>query len=449
METTTQTQAVGFLERNRNIIKGFIIGFLILVMLIPTAFIQDLVHERQGRQEEVVQEISSKWAGGQVVVGPVLAIPYRIYDHDKDGKVIESRSEAYLLPELLKVSAAMDPEVRHRSLYDVTLYRSSATLTGQFNLSALQKLRIDSARFIWEESRLLLGIDDARGLEEEVALNWGGKTMVLEAGVPDNRVVSKGLGVAVPTAGAEVIPFSMQLKLKGSQLLYFTPVGNTTSVSVAAPWKDPSFDGQYLPVQSELTDKGFKALWKVLQISRNYPQVWNEGSYDLRASSFGVRLIQPADSYAKTERSVKYALLFIALTFTVFFFVEIFQRQQVHPLQYILVGFAFCVFYTLLLSISEYAGFNTAYFIAALATVALVGFYVQGIFKRFQIALWFAIALGGLYTYIFILIQLQDYALLFGSIGLFVIIAALMYSSRKIDWYGAARYGIGSGNRSV
>jgi inner membrane protein len=235
------------------------------------------------------------------------------------------------------------------------------------------------------------------------------------------------------------IAFSLDIKLKGSELLYFTPVGRTTEVNMTSSWKDPAFDGQYLPDTSDISGKGFSAWWKVMQVSRNYPQCWADGTYDLASSSFGVRLIQPTDNYAKSERSVKYAILFIALTFTVFFFLEILQRKQVHPLQYILVGFALCIFYTLLLSISEYTGFNAAYIIAGSATVALIGLYVWSIFKKGRIALGFTLALGGLYAYIFILIQLQDYALLFGSIGLFIIIAILMFYSRKIDWYNSGK----------
>ncbi|MFT4094485.1 MAG: cell envelope integrity protein CreD [Niabella sp.] len=230
--------------------------------------------------------------------------------------------------------------------------------------------------------------------------------------------------------------FAVNLKLKGSENLYFTPVGKTSIVNLSSKWKTPAFDGQYLPAPYSINDNGFTARWKVLQVSRNYPQAWLSGGYDLESAAFGVRLIQPADNYSKTDRSVKYAILFIALTFTVFFFLEIIQKRQIHPLQYLLVGFSLCIFYTLLLSISEYTGFNPAYLIAAPATVSLIGLYVWGIFKKAKVALAFIVALGGLYTYIFILIQLQDYALLFGSIGLFLIIAVLMYFSRKIDWYG-------------
>jgi len=439
-QQTPLPEPLGFFERNRNIIKGFLIGFLIILMLIPSAFIQNLVSERAQRQQEVVQEISSKWATQQTVVGPVLMIPYKDYYKDNTGKVVEVSKNIYLLPEQLRIDGTLLPEVRHRSLYDVTLYRSNTQLQGRFNYQAIQKLRIDPVNIRWHEARLLMGIDDARGLEEEVVIQWNGAQHTLEAGVPPNSLLGSGLSVPVIADSQKHTVFSLNLKMKGSEHFYFTPVGKTTEVNLKSPWKDPAFDGQYLPVSSSVSDSGFTAAWKVLQVSRNYPQCWTESKVDLKSSSFGVRLIQPTDGYAKTDRSVKYSILFIALTFTVFFFLEILQKQQIHPLQYILVGFALCIFYTLLLSISEYTGFNLAYVIAASATVLLIGLYTWSIFKQGKIAFGFTVALGGLYTYIFILIQLQDYALLFGSIGLFVIIAVLMYFSRKIDWYQVPKY---------
>jgi inner membrane protein len=438
--TTSPAPQPTFFDRNRTVIKGFLIGILILIMLIPAAFTQELVRERQQRQQEVVSEVSSKWAGAQTIAGPLLVVPYKFYEKDKDGKVFEYRRNIYLLPEQLAIHGKIDPEVRHRSLYDVTLYRSTISLEGAFGSLPLEKLRIAPESTLWNEAHLLLGLNDARGLEEEVKLNLNDQPLTLEAGLPENTALQQGLSTPLSLDSTKPSHFNLTIKLKGSERLFFTPVGKTTEVTLSSSWKDPAFDGQYLPTNTaDVSDSGFNAKWKILQVSRNYPQYWIDGNYDLEKSSFGVKLIQPADGYAKTERSVKYALLFIALTFTVFFFMEILQKRQIHPLQYLLVGFALCIFYTLLLSISEYTGFNPAYFIAASATVCLIGLYVWSIFRKGQIALGFALALGVLYSYIFILIQLQDYALLFGSIGLFVILAILMFCSRKIDWYNAGK----------
>jgi len=432
-EHQTQLQLPGFFEKNRMLIKGFIIGFLILVMLIPAAMLYNLVSEREHRQDEVVKEISDKWATAQTVVGPVIAIPYL---SPVAGKQPEQKM-LYVLPEQLSINGKLLPEVRHRSLYEVTLYRSAITMSGIFDPSSIKKIGIDNEDILWGQAQLFIGITDSRGLEDDVQLKWSNTNLVMEAGVPNNNLVKTGLSTPISLTPGQQAGFSINIKIKGSSALYFTPVGKTTEMTLNSPWKNPAFDGQYLPSQpANITDNGFVAHWKILQISRSYPQAWKDNAhFDPSESSFGVKLLQPTDSYSKTQRSVKYAILIISLTFAIFFFVEIFQKRQVHPIQYVLVGIALIVFYSLLLSISEYTGFNTAYLIAVAATVSLIGAYVWSIFKKLQIAAGFMVALGSLYSYIFILIQLQDYALLYGSIGLFVVLAIIMYFSRKVDWY--------------
>ncbi len=258
--------------------------------------------------------------------------------------------------------------------------------------------------------------------------------------MPENDFATKGLSKKVVIQSDKAISFSMDIKLKGSQYLYFTAVGKTTKVHLQSLWKNPSFEGKFLPAETaSINQNGFDASWNVLQVSSGSPQFWKDQKVDINQASFGVKLLQPTDGYSKTKRSVKYALLFISLTFTIFFFIEVLQKKQVHPLQYLLVGLALCVFYTLLLSFTEYCGFNIAYIIASSATLALIGLYVWGVFKQVKIAVLFTSALTTLYAYIFVLIQLQDYALLFGSIGLFFILAVIMFYSRKIEWYGSLK----------
>lgn len=433
-----QNLVTGIYERNKILLKGLLIGFLILVMMIPVAFIFELVREREQRQQEVIQEISSKWASAQNIQGPLLLIPYIVHATENTH---QQKKYINLLPEKLNIVGNVMPEVRHRSLYQVTLYRSDIAMSGSFDPSIVDKMGIPNEDILWNECSLVLGLDDSRGLQENVKLTWGDTTAILEAGVPNNNIIKTGLNAPIALNREAPAAFSINVQLKGSNYLYFTPVGKTTEVTITSPWKNPSFDGQYLPTDAvDITDKGFTAKWKVLEVSRNYPQVWKDDlGYEILKSAFGLKLLQPTDGYSKTDRSLKYAILIIALTFIVFFFIEIFQKRQIHPLQYILVGIALCVFYTLLLSISEYTGFDTAYLIAATATVSLISLYVFSIFKKMKIAAGFTLALGGLYTYLFILIQLQDYALLCGSIGLFVILSIIMYFSRKIDWYNTTK----------
>ncbi len=426
-------------ERNRIMLKGLLVGTLILLMLIPGMFVANLVNERRDRQAEVVTEVSNKWAGQQTVIGPVLMLPYRENVLLADGKEKEMIKIAYILPDELRVNGSMTPTVKKRSLYSVMLYGSKLKLDGSFKKLPVEALKLLPSSIMWQDARLALSVGDMRGITEQVTLNWNGTQQILEPGVPDNSLFSEGVSIPVNVSAETLSTFSIDLTLKGSEYLCLTPVGKSTEVTLTAPWKAPAFDGQYLPDNSSITSDNFSAHWKILPMSHNFPQYWKEARQELQKGAFGVRLIQTVDGYSKTDRSVKYALLFIALTFTFFFFLEILLKRQIHAVQYILVGMALIIFYTLLLSISEYTGFNTAYFIAALATVSLIGSYVFTMFKNGKTAIGFIAALAGLYFYIFILIQSEDYALLFGSIGLFLILAVIMYFSRKIDWYATTK----------
>jgi inner membrane protein len=211
-------------------------------------------------------------------------------------------------------------------------------------------------------------------------------------------------------------------------------MGRETKVEAISSWPDPSFTGGYLPDLRTVRDSGFVANWRVLALNRKFPQQWKGGTYDLGSAAFGVSLIVPVDTYQQTTRSVKYAILIILLTFTAFFLIEWIYRRPIHSLQYILVGFALCLFYTLLLSFAEYIGFNAAYGVAAAATIALITWYVGSMLRSAGMCLFIALMLCVQYGFVFTLIQLQDYALLMGSIGLFISLATVMYFSRKIRW---------------
>lgn len=429
-----------FWDTNRMLIKSLLIGVLTLIMLIPAAFIRELVYERESRQQQVIDEVSGKWAWAQTLNGPVLAIPYLADEVQPNKTVLRVKKMAYLMPEQLNINGHVDPEQRHRSIYDVTLYHSRLEVAGTFNPAALEASGISAANLLPGEAQLLLGIDDVRGIEQDINLDLNGSTVVMDAGVPANDLIKSGLSKRINWDVTSPLHFRFTVLLKGSSALSFVPVGKTTKVNLASSWRHPSFEGKFLPSeQAQIGQSGFNSRWNVLQSSSGIPSVVTDQGIRPGDAAFGVKLIQPADGYGKTQRSVKYALLFISLTFTVFFFIEVLQKKQIHPLQYLLVGLALCVFYTLLLSFTEYIGFNYAYGISTTATISLIGLYVWGVFKSARIALSFSTALAALYAYIFVLIQLEDFALLFGSIGLFILLAVIMYYSRKIDWYGTLK----------
>jgi inner membrane protein len=434
METVFQN----FWTSNRLTFKGITVGFLILVMMIPAIFISILVAERKTRQAEVIKEVSSKWASAQTISGPFLAIPYKQQVTTNEGKQITEKRWATFLPEQLKISGILKPETRHRSIFNVIVYQSDILINGSFAPLALGNINLNKEDLYLDEAYLCMGLSDFRGIENALNVKWNDSSYAFNAGMPDNKQELQGLSVPVKLNLADLDQthtYSLEIKLKGSEQLYFTPIGKTTDVELRSSSINPAFDGNFLPDTHQISDKGFTANWKILHLNRPFPQEWKDRDYDMNKSAFGVTLLQGGDSYSKTERSVKYSLLFVTLTFLLYFFIEILQKKKVHPLQYVLVGLAIIIFYTLLLSISEYLGFDTGYLIAASATVLLITAYTKSIFTDWKIVAIFFLVLSALYGFIFVLIQLKDGALLFGSIGLFTILAIVMYYSRKVEWF--------------
>lgn len=421
--------------------KGLIIAFIGIFLLVPTFLIQNLVNERQERQQEAIREVSSKWADAQTINGPVIAIPYWHTVTNNRGMADRVKSKAYFLPEKLIADANVAPENRYRGIYQVTVYTTDAKLNGNFTGFKFSELNIPETDVMWNEAVVYFNVSDVRGLKETLYFNWNGKPLELVPGKFEDEQFPKSLSAALPieeTTRASGAPFNMSLKLKGSQNLMFVPLGKTTTVSLKSSWPDPSFTGNYLPDARVVKDSGFSATWNILSLNRSFPQQWANNKYDLEGTAFGVDLRVPIDTYQKSNRSVKYAILCIVLTFTAFFLIELVYTRSLHIVQYVLVGFALCIFYTLLLSISEYLGFDVAYGIAAVATIALVAWYVSASLKSNGIATFVSLLLAGMYGFIYILIQSQDYALLMGSIGLFVVLGIVMYFSRRIKALNAA-----------
>jgi inner membrane protein len=432
-------QPDSFWQKNKLIIKATFIGFLTLALLIPTFFIMFLVKDRETRRDEVVHEVSSKWAGAQTITGPFLSVPYDIEVKNSANETILQKGNLFLLPDELLVNGKISPQVKHRSIFEVPVYNSTLKISGKFSLLKPDKLPVPFQRIHFDEAVVCMGITDFKGIGENLQLKWNDSLFNFETGLPEVNWVKTGISCPLKLSetsltGSESV-FSINLSLKGSEQLFVTPFGSTTKVHFESDWQNPAFDGKYLPDTSVVNGNGFTADWKVLHFNRTYPQQFTSVNENLVSeSAFGFNLLQPVDAYAQTQRSIKYAVLIIALTFFLYFFLEILYRRNVHVLQYVLIGFALVIFYTLLLSISEYVSFAQAYLIASAATVLLIGWYCKSIFKKWGIVLLFSFILSLLYLFIFVLIQLQDNSLLFGSIGLFILLAIIMHFSRKINW---------------
>ncbi len=427
----------------------FKIGGIVLIallLLIPTGMIKSIIYEREQTQREAIDEVSEKWGGAQTLQGPVLTIPYTRYVKEIDkatGKetLVQITERLHVLPSKLDIQASVKPDRRHRGVYEIVVYNSALHVSGAFTKLDFKDLEAKGHSFKFNEATLNAGIDDLRGIEKQIELNWEGKKLPFNPGVSNQDIFYSGINskVSISPTDDHLYRFSFDIELKGSQQLYFTPVGKETDVVLNSDWQTPKFDGAFLPDQHKTDKAGFKAHWNILNLNRNYPQSWTGSSYKLRDSSFGVDLKLPVDNYQKSHRSIHYAILFIGLTFLVFFFIEIFQSSGIHPIQYILVGIALVVFYTLLLSISEHIRFNYAFILSALATVALISLYVRAILRSLKMSLFIAGLLSMLYIFIFVIIQLEDLALLIGSIGVFIILGLVMYFSRKIDWYNIGK----------
>ena len=278
-----------------------------------------------------------------------------------------------------------------------------------------------------------------RGIKDRIDAAFNGTSLSMEPGVETAQVIKAGVSADIRLDGTQKsYPFHFTFNLNGSRQIQFAPVGKVTTVTAHSTWKDPSFGGAFLPVEREVNEQGFTAKWKVLHLNRNYPQHWKGGGHDLSSSTFGVKLFNPVDIYQKTTRTAKYALMFIVFTFLAFLISEVMNRLRVHPVQYLLIGLAIIIFYTLLLSISEHINFAVAYLISSGAVVSLISGYAKAILKNRVVTLMVGGILVILYAYLYILLQLEDYALLMGSIGLFVVLSVIMYLTRKIDWYASS-----------
>ncbi len=380
--------------------------------------------------------------GGFTRPSPTPSSPFPILKRLPKTKLTkEVKKWAYFLPDQLSIHSRILPEKRYRGIYQVVVYTTELQISGAFDSLRIADLGIPSSRVLWNEAALFLDITDFKGLKEETTLRLNGADLNMIPGKFTNEQFPNALAAALPAqlfatpASTHVgLDFSTTLHLKGSGDLLFVPAGKNSLVRASSSWSNPSFTGNYLPDLRTVQDSGFTAEWKVLYLNRSYPQQWKDRVYDMKGSAFGVSLILPVDSYQQTTRSVKYAILCILLTFTAFFLIELIYSRSIHSLQYLLVGLALCLFYTLLLSFSEYIGFNGAYGVASLATIALITWYVRSILRSGAMAFFVAGLLALLYGFIFTLIQLQDYALLMGSVGLFITLAVVMYFSRKIKW---------------
>lgn len=418
-------------------VKIVVVTILVLLLLIPIGMIKSLITERQVYREEALQDIQDKWGKSQKVAGPILTIPVQ------QIKLIDSKERIYnyllhILPDDLNYEVKVTPEIRYRGMYKVVVYEANLDISGNFpNMNELA-VNYSNYTFKWNEAYMTIGVPDMKGIQNQLEIDLNGKKYGVTPGVKNKDIISTGVAFNTPINTEKLkkkINFKTNLILKGSKDLQFYPIGKNTYINMESPWENPSFKGNFLPENRNISENGFNAYWKVLNLNRNYPQNWIGDTYTIENSTFGVELLLPIDHYQKSMRSAKYALMLIFLTFICFLFFEILNNKRIHPIQYLLVSAGLVIFYILLLSLSEQIGFNKAYLLASAGIISLITIYTSSVFRSFKVNAFFAAILSTLYIYLFVILQMQDYALLMGSIGLFIILALMMYFSRRVNWY--------------
>ena len=448
METNKVSAAWSYLT-NSPLLRIIFLLFLILMLQIPIGMIKGVIGERQSRRNQVIDEITSKWGKSQTIIGPYITVPYIVEiietsrnKSDDDEKLITTRKEtryAKFLPENLDISGNINCEIRYRGIFKTPIYHMDLDIKGQFAQPDFTEWEIDSDQILWNRAYLTIQISDAHAITNPIALSWNNTNLNF---LPGGGEFDQGVaGIHVNLKNQlenKSYPFECKLALNGSQRAFFAPFGRETMINITSNWSAPSFQGTWLPSQRELNDDGFQATWSIPSLGRNFPQQWKSNTgveNQVFKSLFGVDFLTSIDHYRMAQRSVKYEMLFLVLTFATLWLFEILAKVRIHSIQYLFVGAGMCLFYLLELSLAEHIGFIAAYICAAAAIIILISAYCVAVLKKTQRALIIAAAIFLLYGYLYVLLMNQDYALLIGSLGLFVILALVMYLTRKIEWH--------------
>jgi len=433
--------------------KFFLIAFLILLLLIPLVLVIGLVSEREGRARQVEGDVARTWGGTQQLSGPFLVVPYSVRVEAIQGdRRIEQVQErrAVFLPERLDIKADATSKVLHRSIFDVVVYTARITLSGRFLTPDMTEVAADAQVVRWNDAVFALGLADVSGLKEAANLSLNGQRQLPFApslGIP--TVTQNGIHVRLSSAAdqlqaepnATIKPFEFKLELifGGSSSLDFAPVARETSLTMTSDWPHPSFSGSFLPIDRSIGVGGFTASWRIPHLARSVPQSWSlvaAGIDRFQPYAFGVHFYKPVDFYSLVNRSAKYAVLLLALAFMAVFVLELVSTRRVHPIEYLFVGLAMIFFYVLLLSLAEQVGFAAAYLIAAGASGGMLALYVGKVLQSRPGGVGMLAVFAVLYGLLYLILTLEDYALLAGAILGFAALTTVMFTTLGIDWSG-------------
>lgn len=442
-----QEEHTPFLQSNTA--KMIMVGLLTLVLLIPLQFVKSLIEERALRQKEVISETGEKWGESVYFYGPIVKVPYKTYTEtiSVNEKTNERTTEktaateyAYFFPDELKNQSKVNTKVLNRSNYESVVFTSDMKFQGKYSKPDFSSKNIPDADILWDKATILIQTTNLKSIRDEVKINLGNTSYTFEPVYSTKKDSVEALETGFLNAAAfqngGQVSFQFDMVYNGSQQIRMVPIGKTTTAKVTSNWHSPKFDGNFLPDDKTKTvsDKGFQADWKILHINRAFSQQSFEFLPDLEKFAFGVDFIIPVNQYQQNERAAKYGFLVIGLTFLIFFLIQSISKIKIHIFQYSMIGLALIMFYTLLISITEHSSFLKAYLISGISVVVMISLYSISILKNKKFPAFIGTSLAVLYSFIYVIIQLENYALLFGSIGLFLILGAVMYFSRKIDW---------------
>lgn len=443
--------------------KMLVIGALLLFMGIVVAYITGIIQERSNYKQTAVEIISDGWGGSQLIRGPVLLVPVETTVKQSNGKNMTYEELINIAPVNVSITGKITPDIRYKGIFKQPVYTTNLQIKGTFSgLNAyIQSLGVNPANVKWNKANIVTGISDLKGIAKNITVKWNNKSKETFPGTCGQKSFNKGVCTPVDKIGS-VNNFDISLTIKGSQFLKFLPLAKDTLLGLSSSWNNPSFIGNFLPIEKQVTKDGFNAKWNISYLSTNIPKSWMDTSisdladntYNTDYSSgetpsseieksfnsnrYGVELLVPVDNYRNTLRAVKYGMLFVIITFLVCFLFEVIGNYKIHPFQYTLVGLSMLIFYLLLLSFSEFINFGLAYIISGIATILLITAYTHFVLVKTEKPM-FTLTMSGIlvsiYIYLYLLLQLQDLSLLFGSIGIFILIAATMYATRNVSWY--------------
>ncbi|MFP9113897.1 cell envelope integrity protein CreD [Flavobacterium sp. RHBU_3] len=444
INTPQQEQPRGFMQSTTA--RVIMTGFLTLALLIPLQYVKSLIWERQSLEQNVKQEIADQWGGSVYFYGPVLKVPYTSYTDTQvidqvTKKVVVNRTAttqyAYFFPETLNADTQVKTEEKHRNNYKTTVFSSTMNFSGYYNTPDFAKGDIKPENVQWQKATILINTDNLKSIKDALNITLNGKTYAFEPVVQSDK--SKTEALETPALALDLntgrIKFNLRIGYNGTESISMVPIGKITSVKMQSNWPDPKFNGNFLPADKHIDEaKGFTATWKVSHLNRPFVQQYFGSLPNLNAYNLGTEFLIKNNEYQQNERAAKYGFLVIGLTFLIFFLIQTISKIYIHIFQYCMIGLALIMFYTLLISITEHSSFNFAYLISGTAVVSMITLYTRTVLKQQKLTLLIGASLSVLYTFIYVIIQLEDYALLAGSIGLFAILGAVMYFSRKIDW---------------